>query len=161
MTRTDSTAARFHQVQNIEASDRADAATGGVSPVIMEVGHAGSPADTARDGGWGTFIDRKLSRDYRNVVLGLVPDEEYQALKSTHRELVKRKFVSGLSKKEVLELRMLRWQLDRLEDARTGGALDGLESLVLTHEFLSRNVLKVAAEAADIIGASPPSRKHK
>lgn len=64
----------------------------------------------------------------RRVVLA-TPDSEYDALLRKHGDLVSKRFSEGLSRREELELQLLRWNLDRIEDARSGDYLDQIERI--------------------------------
>ncbi|HEY2919118.1 MAG TPA: hypothetical protein VGK77_09020 [Candidatus Binatia bacterium] len=99
----------------------------------------------------GIFQSREASRE----VASLATDEEYEALLGEHAELTEKHFGTGLSRSERLKLQMVRWSIDRIEDARYGRTLDVLESLALTQEFMamrldrtSENVERSTSEAS-------------
>lgn len=88
----------------------------------------------------------------RKIAL-LTTDEEYQELLGEHRRLVEKRFKDGLARSEELRLQLLRWTLDRIEDARYGHDLDLLERLTAAHEYIASNVARATDELERVAGS--------
>lgn len=84
-------------------------------------------------------------------------NEQRSALAQEHRALVKAKMLRGLSAKEQRRLEMVRWQLDRLDHARSGAALDRLEALVRVQENLGEH-LQAWRDEFDRLATGPKRR---
>jgi len=69
-----------------------------------------------------------------------VSDAEVEELHREHGRLALQKVQGTITAAEQRRLKMLRWQLDRIEDAQFGAALDVVESLVEAHERLGRRI---------------------
>jgi len=70
-----------------------------------------------------------------------------------HAALVDKKFSGTLSKRETARLGYVRWQIERLEDADVGDALDELERLADLNESLADEIETFAGSVKDV-------RKH-
>src|SRR5687768_12697115 len=69
-------------------------------------------ADPGNSAGSTGIYTGHAEREHSRAMLANVTDSEYLALKTKHRAIVERKFKGGLSKREELDLRMLRWHID-------------------------------------------------
>lgn len=114
-------------------------------PAMPESGTAGSvlppPPDHAR----------ALVRDI------YAPHEA--TLRRQRSALAVRKLTSGLSEGDERALEYLSWQLDQIEDARSGEHLDALEHLVVENERLRESVAAVLSALR--VRARPSKRKHR
>jgi hypothetical protein len=78
-------------------------------------------------------------------VAARVSEDEYKALLKRHGEIARKEFVAaGMSRREELELALLRWEIDRVEDARSGLYLDALERIVVAQERMAETVSEAA-----------------
>jgi hypothetical protein len=76
--------------------------------------------------------------------------EERLELYNRHKQLMTKKFTSGLNTVESRELVLLRWNLDRIEDAETGEHLDYLEAVAESAERINRDINTLVSKARDI-----------
>lgn len=72
-----------------------------------------------------------------------VTDRERSQLLAERTELLKKRLVGAITKKEEVRLEYVRWSLDRIEDAKHGTALDRLDSEV-------EQIRKLADEIANL-----------
>lgn len=85
----------------------------------------------------------------------LLPKES--ELVRERNNLVRKKYKETFSKKDVIRLRYIEWQLDRIEDAIVGDSIDYLESLVESQEQLAQTVEKWA----DVIKDNTPVKAQQ
>jgi hypothetical protein len=78
------------------------------------------------------------------------PAEERLELYSRHKQLMIKKFTDGLSTAEERELVLLRWNLDRIEDAETGEHLDYLEAVAESAERITKEIASLVTKAGTI-----------
>lgn len=67
-------------------------------------------------------------------------DEKYQSFIKQRAVLIRKKLISGLDRKEVLELRMIEWAIDRAELAAHDGSLRALERVAEMQEKLVKQI---------------------
>ena len=72
-------------------------------------------------------------------------DIEFEELLREQSRLGRKKVVEGLSHGENLQLQMVRWAIDRVENARMHGDIDRLSTLVSLHESLANEISRFAA----------------
>lgn len=77
-------------------------------------------------------INRELSRK--------IPPEIRENLTGEHSLLIKKKFKEGLSRKEEKRLQLIRWELDRIEDALYGESIDHFESFLMGYEKFANDI---------------------
>lgn len=78
-------------------------------------------------------INRKLSK--------LIPEDTKEALLEERNVLVRKKFDgNGLTKSEERRLALLRWEIERIEDAEIGPDLDELEKKVEEQEKFAKKM---------------------
>jgi hypothetical protein len=73
-------------------------------------------------------------------------EQEYQSLLRERQRLLDKKLNETISPRESNRLEYVRWSLDRIEDARSGEALDLLENLVSQYEQFRRDVGDLTVE---------------
>lgn len=90
-------------------------------------------------------------RDYSGVdqrqiarKLNVASEAEIERLVRQHRTLVDKKLGGVISNAELRELQMVRWHLDRIEDATVGPALDEVERIVEQQELFASTVERLA-----------------
>lgn len=71
---------------------------------------------------------------------GLTSEAEYQLLHQEHARLSSKYFEEGLTKREQLELQMVRWAIDRSEATIYAPALIALDKFVELHHALEHEV---------------------
>lgn len=100
------------------------------------------------------FPTRLSSENIKRInraVTQKIPTEIEEDLFRERNEHVRKKTKRGLSKKEERRLTYLRWQLDRIDDARFGEQLDNLETMVLAQEEFAKELRFLLSE----IGVEP------
>jgi hypothetical protein len=86
-----------------------------------------------------------------------IPPKEVELLFNEHNFLVQKKFSEGISEKEEKRLKLIRWELDRIEDAFHGENIDRLESFLEGYERFAKDI----NEFIDNIRHSNKSKGHK
>jgi len=89
-------------------------------------------------GGANVFAD--AARIAGRLNASSVSEEEHKNLLDERQQILKKKLLNGITKKENNRLEYIRWTLDRIEDAKYGGALDALEGAVERYENLLREL---------------------
>jgi len=79
---------------------------------------------------------RQLGRE----LAAQTPTAEVSRLMTEHRKLARKKVTEGLTASETRALQLIRWNLDRIEDAQLGHGLDELERSAAAHESLAFEV---------------------
>jgi len=107
-----------------------------------------------------TGYDRQVyaieSRRAGRINAASVSDEEIEALLRERQRLLDKKFDETLSRRESNRLEYVRWSLARVEDARTGEALDALENFAEQYKQFHDDVVALADQ---ITQQSPASRR--
>ncbi len=75
-----------------------------------------------------------------------VKDKEVDALLAERQSLIAKKFGEGLTRAEGRRLALVRWNLDRIQDARHGETLDELESAVTLYENIGAEIAHLVQE---------------
>ncbi|MGO9091475.1 MAG: hypothetical protein ACLQGU_12475 [bacterium] len=96
-------------------------------------------------------IVRKLNRE----VSKKIPQSEKKKLMREHLDLVKKRARTGLERSENLRLQLIRWKLDRIEDAEHGEEIDKLEAIIRAKEALAKDLEKIVSQFE-----SPKKRTH-
>jgi hypothetical protein len=73
-------------------------------------------------------------------------EEELSALFDKHRELARKRVLGEISVSEDLELQLIRWELDRIEDARSGPARDVLWAALDPRRELAQEITKLVEQ---------------
>lgn len=73
-------------------------------------------------------------------VAGRISDQEYEDLLDQQATLAAKMVDEGLSHREALQLRLVRWALNQADSVRHGAALDQLEHLTQLHESIARDI---------------------
>lgn len=131
---SDTSTYRKSTLWNVDAGDRSS-----------EVDAVDFPAEV-------TDIVRESTQIHRFVEPGA--DAEYRSLLSEQGRLARRLVTGAITDAESLDLGMIRWAIDRIENARQAEALGDLESLALLHE-------KLASEVTRMVEVLPVSGKHR
>ncbi|MBB4391489.1 hypothetical protein [Bradyrhizobium sp. ERR14] len=76
-------------------------------------------------------------------------DEELESLLAERQQLLDKKFDGTISRSEMNRLTYVGWSLDRIEDARSGGALDDLETAVARYEQFSNELSALERQIHD------------
>lgn len=80
------------------------------------------------------------SKEASRRLARLVPQEEHAKLLDKHKYLVEKRFTTGLTRSEELDLQLIRWSLDRIDDANVGAGLDFLERIASSQENLAERI---------------------
>lgn len=117
----------------------------GHDPYCVDPGAIASPApsyyvETA--GKLGADMLKKMNRD----VSKKIPKQEKKRLMREHLELVKKATATGLTKAEERQLKLIRWKLDRIEDAEQGEHLDKIEEIIEAQENLAKEIGSVVSQ---------------
>lgn len=91
-------------------------------------------------------VDNSEDRVIRFVDPGT--DQEYEALLTEQATLARKRVMQGLTRREDLQLTMVRWALDRVEVARSRVDLDRLSRLAMLHEKLADEINRLVETAA-------------
>lgn len=83
-------------------------------------------------------------------------DAEREALLTEHRALARKTFEAGLSSAESRRLAYVRWQLDRIHEARDAGRLDELAALAALGERVAAHIDAFRQEV-NALRPAPPS----
>jgi hypothetical protein len=94
---------------------------------------------------WPTFetqsgIYAAAARQAGRLNAATATEEELQALLSERQRLLDKQFDGTITRTERNRLTYVGWSLDRIEDARYGGALDILESAVGKYERFAEDL---------------------
>lgn len=73
----------------------------------------------------------------------LISDEEYDRLRGLQSRMAAEMVIDNLSAQGILQLRMIRWMINRAEAVRVGSALDKLEVIASLHEKLANEVSRM------------------
>jgi hypothetical protein len=79
-------------------------------------------------------------------------EEEYQRLLAKRQTLLDKELDGTITRKEIAALELVRWDLDRIEDARFGPSLDILEDAVARYEKFVTEVSDLRADIARLAG---------
>ncbi len=75
-----------------------------------------------------------------------IKEDEVERLFAERAAFLNKKFSSGLTRSEERRLALVRWNLDRIQDARHGEALDNLEAAVTLYESLGEEISHLMSE---------------
>ena len=86
-----------------------------------------------------------------------IPLETRKKLISEHQNLVRKKYGDGLSRREERRLNLVRWELDRIDDAEIGPQMNVLEAFTDANEQFAHEIEKLMNQLnPSVLGA-----KHK
>jgi hypothetical protein len=113
--------------------------------VVIEGGVASQiprqqPGNLGRTGEHSTEVFLRSSREASRSLAQFIPDEEHSELLKRHSSLVEKRFTEGLTRSEELDLQLIRWNLDRIDDAKFGASLDFLERIASSQENLAERI---------------------
>jgi hypothetical protein len=91
-------------------------------------------------------LTAKVARDAGREAALKATEEEISALTDKHRVLARKKVTGTISPSESLELQLVRWELDRIEDARTGPARDVLWAALEPRRELARDITQLVEQ---------------
>jgi hypothetical protein len=77
----------------------------------------------------GSGLSAQRIREFSRKITKRIPRRERENFIEERNELVTKKFKAGLSRKEERRLALVRWQLDRIDDADHGATLDFMEKI--------------------------------
>lgn len=84
---------------------------------------------------------RRDSIERMREVARCTPEKDYQALLIEHQSLVMSKHQGeSFTRKDELRLQLLRWEIQRVHDARHGDGLDLMEAIADAHERLLERI---------------------
>jgi hypothetical protein len=111
-----------------------------------------SPEGPVKISSEGPFSEtiKKMNRELAKKIS--LQDEKYFITK--HSELVRKKFTGGLSNDEQKQLDFIRWQMDRIDDARNGEHMDHLTQIIESHEEFAQDLEKILSK----IGVQSPKK---
>lgn len=101
--------------------------------------------------------------EVNRAVTRRIPQEDRKKLFSEHEDLVRKKYADGLSRREERRLSLLRWELDRIEDAEIGTGMDVLEAFTEANVQFASEIDKLLNQLEpDVLGVKHKKRKpHK
>jgi hypothetical protein len=86
-------------------------------------------------------------------------DEERRKLLQERQQLLDKKLDGKISRREANRLEYVRWSLDRIDDARSGEAMDDLENLISQYEQFRRDIAELGAEIAKRIAGDTDGKR--
>lgn len=116
-------------------------------------------ADVSKPGFSGLSPDN--IRQINRVITRKIPQSERQQIIDERNQLVRKQFKGGLSVKEENRLKYVRWQLDRIDDAETGGFLDYLQIITEGHEKFAKELQGLLGQMRNIQNRRPRFKKSK
>lgn len=111
------------------------------SPTGAASGVSSLPA--LRDYDLGVYANE--ARRAGRINAASVSDDEVNALLRERQQLLDKKFGGFMNKREENRLAYVRWSLARIEDARTGQALDVLEDLTSQYKQFHQDVQSLSS----------------
>ena len=97
-------------------------------------------------GGYDHVVYAIKSRRAGRINAAGVAEEEVKALLRERQLLLDKKFAGNIKKREANRLEYVRWSLARIDDAKTGEALDVLENLASQYEQFHHDVETLATQ---------------
>lgn len=130
---------------------KAAASTGAVgdtvsTPVLSDPissGPAGTASLKAPDFGDLGSIYAITARLAGRLNASQITPEEHEAYLRERQTLLDKKFAGDVTRKELNRLEYVRWNLDRIEDAKYGETLDILETAISRYEQFGENILEL------------------
>ncbi len=103
-------------------------------------------SETATGGNfdWGNPAEFRVTQKRDMVKKTLLPQRK--KVMAEHSALVDKRFTEGLSSKEERRLKMVRWNIDQIEDALVGDSLDHLEKHVSSQIALRTQIDSLASQ---------------
>lgn len=77
--------------------------------------------------------------------VSIISDEEYDKLRKQQAQMAAKMLAGELSAREILQLKMIRWAINRGEEARLGAGFGNLEVLTSLHEKLAGEIDRMMA----------------
>jgi hypothetical protein len=85
-------------------------------------------------------IDSQMAKRAGRMNASAISPEEERALHTERLELLKKQLTTQLTRRELNRLQYVRWSLDRIEDAKSGEAMDVLERRIAQYEQFAEQV---------------------
>lgn len=116
---------------------------------VDEDGSISRSGDRARLEGFDELGTSVTSAEDGVVVRFVDPgtEQEYDELLAEQSRLARKQVMETLSRSERLQLKMVRWAIDRVENARMKADLDRLNQLASLHERLAREITRLVDAA--------------
>lgn len=114
------------------------------SPTAAQAASSIAPLPTFH--GYDQVVYANEARRAGRINAASVSDEEVTALLRERQHLLDKKFAGSIDKREANRLEYVRWSLARIEDARTGGALDVLEELTSQYRQFHQDVQNLESQ---------------
>jgi hypothetical protein len=110
----------------------------GVAFAPSKIKQIGAPVTPLQIPNFGTYSEvyAVTSRMAGRLNAAGVSEQEHNGLLQERQALLDKKLGGTISRRETNRLELVRWSLDRIEDARTGQALDVLEATISRYERL-------------------------
>ena len=90
-----------------------------------------------------------------------VSDEETKSLLDERQRLLDKHFAGTITKKEKNRLEYVRWNLDRIEDAKNGGWLDKLDARVVELHKLAEHLERLKAQLQHASASNQGPRRRR
>ncbi|WP_437580154.1 hypothetical protein [Sorangium sp. So ce887] len=90
-----------------------------------------------------------------------IPKERYAELMSEHQRLAMKEVLGNISTSESRQLRLVRWQIDRVEDARHGQDIDRLEEIARVHQTLAHDINALVSQLGPVSGKGKGRSKSR
>ena len=130
-------------IEEFSSVDSANNETGSASIThVYPASKLGELQDSTTDQSFGRIgippVDR--IREINRAITRKTLLPEKNKLIEERNTIVGKKFDGGLSKREERRLTLVRWQLDRLDDAEFGEGLDFVETVTEEHEKFAQEI---------------------
>ena len=100
---------------------------------------------------------KECRRAGRLVALQTKPEEQRE-LTETHRRLVYKRLMEGLTREEESQLKMIRWEMDTVQDALSGAHMESTEAWIESSEQFANDIESLIKEATAIASNKPRTR---
>ena len=126
-----------------------------VQDQIIPVGLRTSIGETS-----SAYIDEQLTaitqRRAGRLNASSIGSDEVEELLEERKHLLEKQYSGGISDAERRRLAMIRWSLDRVDDARSGEVLDALEGAIVRYEALRQEIHALMSQLEEF---SPKKRR--
>lgn len=94
----------------------------------------------------GPAPETSALRTANRAVSAQVPEAKRAAIQAERNQLMSKKYLQGLDRREEHRLAFLEWQIDRFEDVIVGQQLDALERVADLHDQLADHISSMMNE---------------
>ncbi len=127
---------------------------GGIHPRSAKSLSVPSDAESNLAGSLTKDLTPEIIMEANRAVTRRIPPETKKKLIIEHQNLVRKKYGDGLSRREERRLNLVRWELDRIDDAEIGPEMDVLEAFTDANEQFASEIGKLINQLnPNVLGA--------